>query len=570
TFYTSINPLVFQKIFSKEKNISLESIKFYPLLLSYQYESDDRKFNHYGLLYTSYENAKENYKNIAVLYNTYKTENLNEEFLIPLYYYKYNISDGSQRFNFLGLFDLQTSKNYTSRLFFPFYYSEKDKNSETLFATLYYSSKNLDTENQKQVQISPLSYTETVKSGDYERKTVLNPLYYKNQTRYKSEVGTETFIPALALWHSKDERQEKWNIAGILSSTKIKDSIEKAFLPFYYSFHSIHSEDITYIFPYYNKENSHSSISTLFPFYYYKQNKESENKETSFYSPLYIRETHSSENGIKSSSNLILPILLSFGKEGDTAKLSFAGLFHLSYDLSNLEILALPFYYFSQQDGKNVQASLLHYYKRDKNSELAINPIYSYGKDGKENEKEYKHWSLIPGLLYYSKETAEGVTKNIAGVFQYKKYPEYIQYHILPMLYYSKKKEDKKLFVAGYYKKEDKVSDEKVQSLGLGSLFYKKKKGNRVVKSILSGLLYYKDENNLEKKERELYLGGSLYYNLKKKQRGYRTRGLLAGLLWKQKTEEENAYKETSFLLDSFRVIRYKDKTSYRILGLRI
>ncbi len=101
-------------------------------------------------------------------------------------------------------------------------------------------------------------------------------------------------------------------------------------------------------------------------------------------------------------------------------------------------------------------------------------------------------------------------------------------------------------------------------------IYYHQRRPDGRTDLILSGLLYYRNQNLTEGYDRSLYLGGLAYYNLELPERGYRSRGSAWGLLWEYETEKETDYRSWSVLSFVYSKTYYKGEESKRIFGIRL
>lgn len=84
------------------------------------------------------------------------------------------------------------------------------------------------------------------------------------------------------------------------------------------------------------------------------------------------------------------------------------------------------------------------------------------------------------------------------------------------------------------------------------------------------GLLYYDDYNLSAREHSEHWLAGILWQDIRKPQRGYRTRGMLWRYLWEYQIEEDTDYTKFSVLKFLFSRKHKDGETSYRVFGIRL
>ncbi|MEM7183289.1 MAG: hypothetical protein AAF518_20420 [Spirochaetota bacterium] len=525
--------------------------------------------------YHSKSPGKESYNWAGLLQYT-KVPSYWKRALYPFYYQSRDENKGVKKDWLLGYYR-NTSGNHTQKGFLPFYFHQKDQKGESTFASLYYSKTRKSGDVTKTFSFSPLHYTSQVATKSTVKKVNLNPLYIQKAEVSQGKKTTSTLVPALAYYHSKSPGKESYNWAGLLQYQKVPGFMKRAFLPFYYSSKDKKQDKETkWLLGYYHKRVGKSFVSTMLPIYYHKQSVDASGKvEQTFISPFVIRRA---KKDSKDVAYAVPALLTYYSKKNSKVRLSFAGIFNYSFDLHNMEVLALPFYYHSRKNEKVTTASMFHYYHENEKKAVAINPVYSYVRKKSKDPKKREETKVVLPLLYYGKKSIKGAFHNVAGIFQYRKYPEYIQYHVLPVLYYSKdvKSEKEKLFASGYYKQEDRKKQKKFTNVA-GILYYKKSSPKKSVKSVLLHSIYSSIHDKKKREKKEFWLGGALYYALHEKKADggdYRNRKLLAGLLWKEEKDTNvntnKQYKNTSILGGILKKIDKEDEVIYKILGIQI
>jgi len=108
-------------------------------------------------------------------------------------------------------------------------------------------------------------------------------------------------------------------------------------------------------------------------------------------------------------------------------------------------------------------------------------------------------------------------------------------------------------FLPLYYYSSDKQSWSFLSPIGLT---YLSRDSDGDFDLGLLGLVYYRNNKIYEKKDRRMWLLGSLWSEVKRPERGYHSMGMLWGILWSYETEKETGYEKFSILKGLYKQTR--------------
>lgn len=485
------------------------------------------------------KNAVNSKTTISWLYNNwdykYPNEKENESYTfypIPLLYR--SNTQNETRTNFLILSDWKYENDKLTRLMvFPFWYS-KENNAD---ATTY-------------VHLLPLFYYSKSNSGD---KYAVNSKYlftwfYNNwEYKYPNEKENEsyTFYPIPLLYRSVTQNETRTNFL-LLSDWKYENNKLKRLM----------------VFPLWYYEDS-LFLSLLYNNWEYKNPDGKVNESYSFYPiPFLYRSVTPGETRTNlllftdwkyENNNLtrlmVVPFWYSKENSKDATTYFHIAPFHFSgWDAKEYKSYT-AFLYIEKSENYSQQNFLFYlfdhtYYKTEANRKVSLLFTGIQYESTPKSTSASALWGLLYGL-----ESDESQFKTNLLWLGHKKEPTTWSNNILPLWYIDKKEQTTEIWLPPLLSYSEVSKDQTFQLGGLGAL-------------------YYRNSIPADKEDTLLVLLGSIYYDNERKDRGYRGRGSLWGLLWKYETETENGYSKFSILEFVFSKKTMQGDTSYRILGV--
>jgi hypothetical protein len=323
--------------------------------------------------------------------------------------------------------------------------------------------------------------------------------------------GKESKCYLIPFWYYYSSTMDKhWNVMLFLDS-KSSNNYERFFIfPFWYSTTE--------------NENSHSNILGLIDW-----KRDSKNRLTrSWFLPFYL--WYPGEE-----SELYLFTMLSYFGSTPKENTSFiAGLYLYSSEFFERQNFLFLF------DHKN-------YIKEERESYRFLLGTIHY-----ETSKNKTEWELAFGILfdYESYKNSENYKLDfLLFISNWERRGDYWQSSIMPFWYYKENSNGWSLLtpITLSYFSKDKQGD-----LDLGIL----------------GLLYFRNNDIPESSDTRALLGGTLYWERKKPERGYHSYGSLWGILWDYETESETGFSKFTLLKGLFKLVESNGETKYNFLWI--
>ncbi|MFH0977610.1 MAG: hypothetical protein V1874_17665 [Spirochaetota bacterium] len=556
-----------------------------------------RTMNHFlPLLYfswdtiTIWENNREEKESNTFCLGYYRSANQKEEkssVLFGLFSRKKNIADDSSKTGLLyGLFRYSSGKE-SQFYFIPFWYYNSYNNiinnqqKRSFISPVYYSRKTTsasETSETTMLPIIPLIYysssdktiysfgrdTNTadsisgakVKSITHSTRHILPLLYFSwDKTTVlennKEENESSNFLLGF-YWGSNQRETKKSLLFGLFSwKNNLTDDSSKTGLLYGLFRYASGKESQFYFIPfwyYYSSQSEWHFNLLLFADY-----KSEENYKRFFLFPFWYTST---ENG-NSHSNILGLIDWKRGHDSKLTRSWFLP-FYLWYPGEESDLFIFPLLTYYGSSPKETTKFILGYYSYSSDSYERQNFLYLF--DRRKYHEDHKEYNYLFGTIHYETtqyktewKLAFGILMDYEGyknsenykfdfllfISNWERNGDYYQSSILPLWYYKENKNDWSFLtpVGLSYFSKDRNGD-----LDLGLL----------------GLLYFRNNDIPEKSDTRAVLGGALYWEREKPERGYHSFGSLWGVLWDYETESETGFKKLSIL----KIPVYKSKGS--------
>jgi hypothetical protein len=257
-----------------------------------------------------------------------------------------------------------------------------------------------------------------------------------------------------------------------------------------------------------------------------------------FFLPFFYKSSGSYGTGESRFNFLALPLLLSgySGSQGSKSLMVLGAYFHRSkfYERQNFLYLYDHRRYInrsgqSRRDIYNYLFTSIHY---------EVNP----------RVKRFKmFWGALMSYKGYERSNRYEISI-LFNIINRERGRDFSYSHFFPLYYYKNYDDPDK----GWY----------FLSPVTLSYFSTDKEGD--LDLALLGVIYWRNNKIAEHKDRRMWLGGSLWYEVKRPERGYHSRGMLWGLLWDYETESETGFKKFSILKGLYKRVEYRGETRHK------
>jgi len=236
----------------------------------------------------------------------------------------------------------------------------------------------------------------------------------------------------------------------------------------------------------------------------------------------------------RESHFILLPMLIYFGKE---------------YDESTKFILGTYWKYSKSYERQNILYLFDHrrYINTNRNEYKFLLGMGKYTFS-----PEYREIELMYGLLmdYNSYKSYGGYNFDLLlFLITAEKHRGYFKNSFLPLWYY-------------------KSGRDRWSLLNPALLTYFSKDQTGDFDLCLLGLLYLRNNRINKKKDLKMVLGGTLWYEVKRPERGYHSRGMMWGLLWDYEKENETGFMKFTILKGLYKQIKINNKVKRKFLWI--
>jgi hypothetical protein len=459
---------------------------------------------------------------LVLLYGLFKkshTRDKSESHLIPIYSYHRS----PEKWEFSILFGLYKDTEYHRRgdtafklLYGMFYTSLEHRSSRKTDRDAAY-----DTE-EKTTWLFPLYYynREESISGDshYGETTHLFWLWYRHEESSGEAEGrrydSTLWVPIIPLFYRHVTPQSMHlNVLGIVD---VKSDVRRDY-------------ERTWVIPFYLRSTEgDEGFRYIFPLFYRSWDRDSERS-------LDLIWWRSRDNAKKKESNHLFPFYLSWKSPGESTSFTLGLYLHNSANYQRQNLL----YLYDHQE----------YPDREFERYGFLFGLFDY-----QISPEIKRFQLFYGMLssYTNYRNSDDYEFSMLWVLStWKRRGSYYQSSLLPLWYYrSDEGEWSFLSPIGLtYLSKDRTGD-----FDLGLL----------------GLIYYRNNNIPEHRDRRLWLMGILWNEVHRPERGYQSVGSLWGLLWEYEWESETRYSEISILKLVYKRVNMDGEVYHRIFGIKL
>ncbi|MBE7410562.1 MAG: hypothetical protein HS129_00620 [Leptospiraceae bacterium] len=461
---------------------------------------------------------------------------------------------------------------------------------------IFYTKKTEDTNVSKTVSLSPIFYYEMYQIHSKDENSKYNALwillYYhsKVDTMFpmKQKITT-TLTPLYYLKSIQSDSKEDtslWIFPFFFhdySSSSISER-EEHYSFFYYkekSYGNFEKEkwqkNLLWILPYYHSYNSSSDFASdttqcvvsIFPINYYFYEKVEEKELIKPIKHHYYKETfqitnllfHYSEkyfNKDKSNySNIFFfPIVPLFFRSISNTDLHY-NIFWLmdwkkDYEKNDLRLFFFGFYIYSSEEysRQNFLYLIDHQSWRNTNTQKLK---FFLGTIHFESAPNYRKFKVLFGLLagYESRDTDGYYDINFLWLRYLNEREEHIKLNLIPFLYYDRTSTENLIVVPPL-------------------LYYSFENNDRLLQLGGLGVFWYRNYNKRKEEETKAILLGSIYYETRLKERGYKSKGSLWGILWEYQTETETDYSKFSIFKFLYSNTTTNGKNYNRIFGVKL
>ncbi len=508
----------------------------------------------------------------------------------------YRNADGESRHtNILGIIDFASNPEaHTSRfIFLPFYIGLYDEHrshtippllshfeygerySQTVIALYWH--KNDEEAHRGYRHFLPLWLSFSEGAGARSSSSLMIPalpIFYRNIEEERSELlrrtDTTSFILPLVTWMTREKSladgsmtTTDFYLAGLpllsCSSTETKEG------------DTIRSSSTFFFMGYYHHSESgysHTNLLGIFNWRYDAKRDESFN----YLFPFFAYE------GNDRKGYFSIPGLLSYyGWDGDIRQILIGGLFWHRYDPARqeryLHLFPLLISRWGQDSSTFIFLGTYWHFSQDYSRQ---NLWYLFDHRHR-RQHDHDEWNLLFGLVNYESSDLEHTFRLARGMLAeyasranspdwsahmlwlgYERRGEYRQYNFLPLAYYS----------------EDTSSSTWCFPLALQ---YYARTGASVFHVVGGGIIYYRNCEPAERRDRAMVLLGTLWNYVEKptqdNAREYESRGMIWGLLWEYETEQANGaetWSQFSMLFRLYRHINDNGEVTHRFLGISI
>ncbi len=448
-----------------------------------------------------------------------------------LWNYRKNDKTDFSRLNFLfGLLSFSRSGESSRTWFFPFYYNSSSPGAGefSLLLGLYKSYHNRSEERSYLKVLWGLFWYSSFRDTEYssltgyrametkKKRNWLIPLYYYTESSGGGGYRSSTHFSLLHYRSRETYRTE--------NSEKYSSTTWFPILPLVYWNRSYNSPA---------DHTTHWNILGLID----RKTSADNSYNRSFFLPLFYKSDGSYNSGGGRFSFLALPLLLSgYSRTPESSSRMVLGTYwHRSnyYERQNL------YYLFDHRIYKNT----------DQNTEKEI---YNYLFTGIHYEinpqvKKFKmFWGALMSYRGYTHSDRYEVSI-LFNIINRERGKDFSYSHFFPLYYYKNYDDPDR----GWY----------FLSPVTLSYFSKDKEGD--LDLALLGIIYYRNNNIAEQKDKRTWLGGTLWYEVKRPERGYHSQGMFWSGLWDYETESETGFKKFSILKGLYKRVEYKGETRH-------
>lgn len=471
-------------------------------------------------LYEGSEHPEAGSSQFKLLYGLFRvsgTDEMSESRFIPFYYYHRS----PERWEFSILFGFYRDREFSSgdsdfRLLYGLFYTSREHHRRFRYVDAVETP--YETE-ERTWWLIPLYYysgeSSTEKDYDDTVTTHLCLLWYSHRESSESEQEYDAtlWVPVIPLFYRNvTEDSSHYNVLGFID---VKNDSEEQY-------------SRTWVFPVVlTGREGDEGYRYIFPLFYRSWEKDSESK-------LDIIWWRSRNNATSEESNHIIP------------------------------------FYFSWKSPEETNIFVLGLYLHDSASYQRQNFLYLF--DHQEYpEREYDRYGLIFGIFDYqvSPEIKQfRLFYNILmGYTDYRRSDDY-DFHLLWILASWRRQGDiyqNSILPFWYYK----TDGEEWYLLSPITLTYLSKDRTGDFDLGVLGFLYYRNNDIPGQYDRRMWLLGTLWNEVHRPERGYKSIGMFWGLLWEYETESETKYKELSILKFLYKRVELDGDVYYRILGIK-
>ncbi|MBL8020075.1 MAG: hypothetical protein JNM27_10465 [Leptospirales bacterium] len=386
--------------------------------------------------------------------------------------------------------------------------------------------------------------------------TALLPFFYFSSDETPADGRSElTFASLPGIYYNRDKKEDGGKVTGrstlfvlgYYSSGNLEDSSLSVLFGLYKS-HSSSDEEYRQLLwgLYASDSTSESARRWLIPFYYQRNNKTNPNDGTFYLFPYY-----SSTSGDETSMHLV-PFVFSWR---DTTSWSAF--------ITGLYLTSSPTY--SRQ---NFMYLLDHVRSNDTHHYRAL-----LGAVHLESAPQYSESDLLYGSLVNVRSNpadSEFDLDYLLYLGSVERNKTYLHHRLLPAYWYES--EPGLTFLVtplGYYKNDTNNNIFRTMLPIVPVVWYHSDVGQDTFQLGLLGTAWYRNFESAERSDRFMLLGGILYNEVQRPERGYRSRGSLWGLIWDYETES-NGFSKFSILKFVYSRTSDEDGVRTRILGISI
>ncbi len=485
---------------------------------------------------------------------------------------------------FLPWISFEKTKNIRENEFkwwiFPAFYYKNSRNSDELSLTLlspvfYYNTSNFQSKN-KITNSSTLwlllyfhDYYESVSPIAHKSSATLTPLFYISD--FKGSAREESFSWIFPFFFHE------------YSSRKDAES-DEYYSIFYYRQKSYTNSSKTnwesksfWLLPYYQSFFTESTaafdrkkeVVTVFPFNYFIHEK-TEGKstaQTKTYDALY-RETYQITNLLFHYSET------SYKKDNSSySKTFFFPIIPLFYRSVTENESHYNLFWFidwkTDREAKDFRLFLLGFYLYSSEEYSRQNFLYFVFDHQYHRSTDTDQLKLFLGLIHFESSPRHSKFNALFGVLAgYESRDDgYYDINFLWLRYLNNKEEHIKLNLIPFFY-HDRTATENVYVIP-PLLSYSMENEDRLLQLGGLGLLWYRNYDKRKEEETKAILLGSIYYEIRLKERGYKSRGSLWGVLWEYQTESVNDYSKLSIFKFIYSNTTVNGQTYSRIFGVK-
>ncbi|MBL8022164.1 MAG: hypothetical protein JNM27_20990 [Leptospirales bacterium] len=511
--------------YSRETRLADQESSLFVLALPFVYRSSDTG-----------KKASEFHTNVMFLADWASNENgLKRAWFLPLFAWKKN------SYTYAFPYYASTSDEETSTYLFPVAFSWNDKERWTgFYAGLYLYS-----------------------SESYSRQ---NFLYLADHVRNGQTHSYDALLGSVSLTSGPDETRFRF-LYGLAASESNQHESKRWLLPLHYARTST------------TEEGESSTFFLALPFVYRTTftGKTTSQYDTNF---MFLADWESNQDGFKRF--WALPVY-AWRPGADGYLYAFPYYSARAGDETSMHILPLAY---SWRDAKQWTAFVAGLYLHSSPSGSRQNFLYLVDHKGSAESDSYRamlgtlnfttgsdltSFELAYGLLLNARSQAKEFDLDYAlflgGV---EKKSNYLHHRLLPAYWYESS--DRMTFLVSplaYYNNNLDTDTFRTMIPLAPLVWYQSESGQDVRQLGLLGTAWFRDYDSEERTARSMLLLGTLYNDVQKPERSYRSRGSFWGLLWDYETES-NGFSKLSVLKFVYTRTSDEDGTRTRIMGVTI